>query len=129
MDNNKTYVGTELNHNLWQTKLADYALLVKLKLSLVVVVSSVLGYLIVSDGNGLFIDIIKLVIGGFLVTGAANAINQVLEKDFDILMTRTANRPVATGRMKSNARNSLINYKKMKTNILQKDEAVTCYSL
>jgi len=101
LDNNKTYVGTELNHNLWQTKLADYALLVKLKLSLVVVVSSVLGYLIVSDGNGLFIDIIKLVIGGFLVTGAANAINQVLEKDFDILMTRTANRPVATGRMKS----------------------------
>ncbi|MBK6667586.1 MAG: protoheme IX farnesyltransferase [Saprospiraceae bacterium] len=86
---------------MWQTKLADYALLVKLKLSLVVVVSSVLGYLIVSDGNGLFIDIIKLVIGGFLVTGAANAINQVLEKDFDILMTRTANRPVATGRMKS----------------------------
>lgn len=38
-------------------------------------------------------------IGGFLVTGAANALNQVLEREYDLLMPRTANRPVATGRM------------------------------
>jgi protoheme IX farnesyltransferase len=40
-----------------------------------------------------------LAIGGFLVTGSANGINQVIEKDFDKLMQRTANRPVATNRM------------------------------
>ena len=40
-----------------------------------------------------------LAVGGFLVTGAANALNQVLEKDFDRLMKRTADRPVAAGRM------------------------------
>jgi protoheme IX farnesyltransferase len=34
-----------------------------------------------------------------LVTGAANAINQTVEKDTDILMKRTASRPVAAGRM------------------------------
>jgi protoheme IX farnesyltransferase len=34
-----------------------------------------------------------------LVTGAANAINQVVEKDTDALMKRTASRPVASGRM------------------------------
>jgi hypothetical protein len=40
---------------MWQTKLADYADACEAKIeSLVVVVSSVLGYLIVSDGNGLF---------------------------------------------------------------------------
>src|ERR1700743_3730571 len=34
-----------------------------------------------------------------LVTGSANAINQIVEKDTDALMKRTANRPVASGRM------------------------------
>lgn len=63
--------------------------------------SSVLGYAIVSGGKGSFLDILVLALGGFLVTGAANALNQVLEKDYDILMLRTSNRPVATGRMKS----------------------------
>jgi protoheme IX farnesyltransferase len=46
---------------------------------------------------GLFL----LGIGGFLVTGAANALNQVLEKDYDKNMTRTADRPITAGRMKS----------------------------
>jgi protoheme IX farnesyltransferase len=34
-----------------------------------------------------------------LVTGSANAINQVTEKDTDALMKRTAKRPIASGRM------------------------------
>jgi len=34
-----------------------------------------------------------------LVTGSANAINQIVEKDTDALMKRTAKRPVASGRM------------------------------
>lgn len=40
-----------------------------------------------------------LFIGGFLVTGSANAVNQVVEKETDALMKRTASRPVASGRM------------------------------
>jgi protoheme IX farnesyltransferase len=43
--------------------------------------------------------LILLFIGGMLVTGSANAINQVVEKDTDALMKRTAKRPVAAGRM------------------------------
>jgi protoheme IX farnesyltransferase len=38
-------------------------------------------------------------VGGFLVTGSANAINQTVEKDTDALMKRTAKRPVSSGRM------------------------------
>lgn len=82
-------------------KIRDYALLVKMRLTMVVVISSVFGYLIASGGLWSWDDLLLLVTGGFLVAGAANALNQVLEKDFDILMTRTANRPIATGRMKS----------------------------
>lgn len=79
-------------------KLRDYALLVKLRLSSTVVFSSIMAYAI----TALEIKLSALVIlglGGFLVTAAANALNQVLEKDYDRLMKRTADRPIAAGRM------------------------------
>lgn len=101
MSINKTNTANLKLSHIWLSKLNDFVLLVKLRLSLVVVFSSLLGYLIAADGQGSFIQGCVLVIGGLLVTFAANALNQVLEKDFDILMTRTSNRPVATGRMKS----------------------------
>lgn len=43
--------------------------------------------------------IVLLFLGGFLVTGSANAINQTVEKETDAIMKRTAGRPVASGRM------------------------------
>lgn len=45
------------------------------------------------------VGLLWLCLAGFFVTGAANALNQVLEKDYDRLMARTADRPLATGRM------------------------------
>jgi len=81
-------------------KIKDYLQLVKLSLSIMVVFSSVISYLlapkVVAYNWGM---IILLFAGGMLVTGSANAINQVVEKDTDALMKRTANRPVAAGRM------------------------------
>lgn len=44
---------------------------------------------------------ILFVIGGFLTTGSANIINQIIEKDFDKLMKRTMNRPLPTGELNS----------------------------
>lgn len=78
--------------------LADLATLTKIRLTSTVVLSAALAYLI---APGIF-DIgtfAAVVLGGFAVTMAANAFNQVLERDFDPLMERTANRPVAAGRM------------------------------
>lgn len=40
-----------------------------------------------------------LIIGGFLVTGAANCFNEIIEVDLDKLMTRTKDRPMPAGRM------------------------------
>ncbi len=74
-------------------------LLVKLKLSMTVVFTSLLGYLIMSGTAFQVGDLILLTLGGFLVTGAANAINEVLEKDYDAQMKRTSIRPLAAGRM------------------------------
>lgn len=83
------------------TKIGDYIMLVKLKLSLLVVFTSLMAYLIVAGSSASVVGLLLLGIGGFLVTGAANALNQVLEKDYDKNMTRTADRPITAGRMKS----------------------------
>lgn len=81
-------------------KVQDYYLLVKLRLSLTVVFSSVIAFLIAANGPINWLAVAILAVGGFLVTGAANSLNQVLEKDYDRLMKRTADRPLAAGRMK-----------------------------
>jgi protoheme IX farnesyltransferase len=44
-------------------------------------------------------SVLLLFVGGLLVTGAANAINQIAEKDTDAMMKRTASRPLPSGRM------------------------------
>jgi protoheme IX farnesyltransferase len=80
-------------------KLKDYYLLTKFTLSFTVVFSSVVCYLLVPSVEFEFISVLLLFVGGMLVTGAANAINQVTEKDTDALMNRTSSRPVASGRM------------------------------
>ena len=82
------------------SKLQDYKLLIKFSLSFMVVFSAVICYLLapkVTEYN--WFSIVLFFVGGMLVTGSANAINQVLEKDTDALMKRTANRPIASGRM------------------------------
>ncbi len=80
-------------------KVRDFGELVKFKLNLTVVFSAVMAYLIAAVGTVNWLEVGILSLGGFCVAGAANALNQVLERDFDKLMKRTANRPVATGRM------------------------------
>ena len=85
------------------SKVKDYLKLIKPSLSIMVVFSSVLAYLLVPGIEDKYEDPLKmtilLAIGGLLVTGSANTINQAVEKDTDAMMKRTANRPVASGRM------------------------------
>lgn len=65
--------------------------------------SAGIGYLLaITPAAFSWIDLLLLCVGGFLVTGAANAFNQVLEQNIDRLMPRTANRPLPAGRMKTN---------------------------
>jgi protoheme IX farnesyltransferase len=81
-------------------KIKDYLMLIKPSLSIMVVFSSVISYLLapkVVEYNWTMIFL--LFAGGMLVTGSANAINQVVEKDTDAQMKRTSTRPVASGRV------------------------------
>ena len=67
--------------------------LLKFKLSITVVFSAIIGYLLGFDQFNLQ-HFIYLIFGGFLVTGSANAFNQILEKEKDKLMQRTVVRPL-----------------------------------
>jgi protoheme IX farnesyltransferase len=78
----------------------DYAQLMKFTLSFTVVFTCVICYQIAP--NIIVFDwwnILILTFAGLCITGSANAINQAVEKDTDAQMKRTANRPVASGRM------------------------------
>ncbi len=80
-------------------KLRDYKELIKFTLNITVVFSSVMAYLLVPNIEFNWLMVLMLSLGGLLVTGSANAINQIYEKKSDALMKRTGQRPIAAGRM------------------------------
>lgn len=81
-------------------ELKDFGNLIKFKVNLVVVFTSILGYFIASKGENIQIsELIGLSFGGFFTTGAAHAINQIIERKYDALMDRTKDRPLPTNRM------------------------------
>jgi protoheme IX farnesyltransferase len=88
----------------------DFVKLIKLRLTLMVVLSASISFIIAVKANGgntwgslysttMWINWVKLVVGGFLVTSAANCFNEVIEVDLDKLMKRTMDRPMPAGRM------------------------------
>lgn len=84
------------------TKFGDYAQFMKFRLASLVVFSAVIGYFMgirefYREAD--WFEVIMLILGGFLVTGSSNGFNQLIERDTDKLMERTANRPIPTGRM------------------------------
>ncbi len=82
--------------------MTDVGALVKFRLSATVVLSSVLAYLVALGGISFaWWPIVVLTLGGFLTTAAANVLNELLEKDYDRQMARTAKRPLAEGRLSS----------------------------
>ena len=88
--------------NIKQVSLfSQILILIKYRLSLSVVLSSVCSYLIAFDIFSL-ITFSLLVIGGFFVVGASNGFNQVIEKRRDALMIRTSSRPIPSGEMTVN---------------------------
>jgi heme o synthase len=85
------------------SKVKDYFQLMKFTLSFMVVFSTVVSFLIapyeLRYSTHTMLLVLLLFVAGLLITGSANTINQVLEKDTDALMKRTASRPIASGRM------------------------------
>ena len=91
-------------------KWKDFSKLIKFRLTFLVVFSASISFIIAVKANGgntwgslystvMWVNWLKLVAGGFLVTAAANCFNEVIEVDLDKLMKRTMDRPMPAGRM------------------------------
>ncbi|MBV9009811.1 MAG: protoheme IX farnesyltransferase [Verrucomicrobia bacterium] len=77
---------------------SDISQLVKARLTFLVLVTTAVGYYLPDtpfDPAGFF----HVLFGAALAAGGAAALNQWWERDFDALMVRTRERPVAAGRM------------------------------
>ena len=70
-------------------------------MSITVVFSAIIGYLLGVDTFEIT-TFSLLVVGGFFVTGAANGFNQVIEREHDKFMERTAFRPLPLGNLSVN---------------------------
>jgi protoheme IX farnesyltransferase len=89
-----------------RSRTADYVTLAKPRLNMLVVASTLAGY-VMGDGEMANAGrVIAMLAGTGLVAGGASAFNQVYERETDALMRRTRLRPMADGRM--NAQDALL---------------------
>lgn len=93
-------IGTAKN-NTFALIFADFKEITKARLAISVVFSSIAGYFLGADELSVS-AVLLLAFGGYCMVGASNAYNQVIERDLDALMKRTANRPIPAGRMSVN---------------------------
>lgn len=76
-------------------KVSLYLQLTKPRLSVVVVFSAVMGALVAGLSD--VWRFVWLALGGYALTGSANAANQIWERDTDAMMERTRHRPIPAG--------------------------------
>lgn len=100
----KATLSTTANNFSLKSIYVDFREITKARLAVSVVFSSIAGYLLGFDSEHPFswTVLVMLAIGGYCMVGASNAFNQIIEKDLDVLMDRTKNRPVPAGRMSVN---------------------------
>ncbi|RFC55629.1 heme o synthase [Brumimicrobium aurantiacum] len=79
------------------SKVKDYVLFTKFRLSFSVIISALSGFLFA--GGGTWLEAVYLMAGGLLVTAASNGSNQIWERDLDKKMSRTEKRPLPKGTM------------------------------
>lgn len=91
-------IADKLNiHLLVIEKIKAYFKLLKFRLASLVVFSGGMGYMLGAKTEIVWSEMGLFALGGLLVTGSSNTLNQIIEKDLDKLMTRTMNRPLPTG--------------------------------
>ena len=83
----------------WSSLLAGTAELFRLRLSLLVLFVVTIAGLIAQHGVGDLSRVLHAVFGTMMVAASASVINQWLERRADALMHRTADRPLASGRL------------------------------
>jgi heme o synthase len=82
-----------------RSRASDFVALAKPRLNVLVVASSLAGYVMGGGDMSNAMRVVLTVVGTALVAGGASAFNQVMEREPDGLMRRTRLRPVPDGRL------------------------------
>ncbi|MDP7628279.1 MAG: heme o synthase [SAR202 cluster bacterium] len=80
--------------------ISAYIVLTKPRIILLLLVTALGGLFLATEGIPELWLSMTVLLGGSLAAGGANSINHYLDRDIDAKMTRTSNRPVATGSIK-----------------------------
>jgi protoheme IX farnesyltransferase len=83
-----------------RTRLADYAALVRPRMAVMILVTVLFGGLLAAETFVPSMTLIHAVLATGLVTAGASILNQVWERHTDAAMARTADRPIAVGRIR-----------------------------
>src|ERR671924_2012454 len=85
----------------WRTVVSDYVEMTKPKVQSLLLFTTIATMYVAGDPS---LELVALTcLGGALSAGGAGAINHALDRDLDRVMKRTANRPVASGRVSARA--------------------------
>ncbi|MBX3437530.1 MAG: heme o synthase [Planctomycetaceae bacterium] len=79
------------------SRLADYAELTKPRISIMVLLTVIVGYTMGCEGNWQLSVLLSTLLGVSLVASGSSALNQYLERFSDAAMPRTAGRPLPRG--------------------------------
>lgn len=93
--------GAEVHRGTGGATWKDYLALTKPRVISLLLFTTLAAMLMAAKGwpgTGLFL---LVALGGYMMAGAANAFNMVVDRDIDVLMRRTARRPTATHRISS----------------------------
>jgi protoheme IX farnesyltransferase len=82
-----------------RSRALDFLELTKARIGVFVVASTAVGFVLGSDGTPDALRLVHTLLATFLVSGGAAALNQYIERDWDGQMTRTADRPLPSGRL------------------------------
>lgn len=80
---------------------ADFLELTKPRITLLVVVTALVGFYMAAGASAAIITLVHALLGTALVAGGASAFNMYLERNLDALMGRTSSRPLPAGRLQS----------------------------
>lgn len=80
-------------------RIADFVELTKPRIAALVLITTVVGYVFAGPIHPGLAGLLHAVVGTALAAGGANALNQLLERDLDARMARTAGRVLPSGRL------------------------------
>ena len=81
------------------SRLKDFWELTKPRMNFLVLVTTMAGFYMAARGWGAWGRFLSTLFGTALTAAGASVLNQVMERDYDALMRRTANRPLPAGRV------------------------------